>query len=301
METKYLCKNCNYKCTRSNDWMKHQLTQKHISNNLEYTENTKLSHLSQTNICSCGKIYKFRSGLWKHKKTCTVKEISNTPALDNNLVITLLKDNADFKSQVIELLKHQSQQVAITDNTHNTINNTTNTNTINNEITINMFINEHCKNAMTLEHFMNTIQVTVDDILLLAKKGNRDGLTTILKEAFGKLQITERPVHCTDKKRHTTYIKDDDGWKKGHDQPSMLRLCRKLEGNTMKVAIDTINSDPIYKQSERELGLAMMLESVGGSAGSDINHPFVVRALEDFLSLDKTLIRENMVSQIKSN
>jgi len=309
-ESLYKCDQCDYSCIKKSDLNKHFITNKHSINTSH--DNDYNNTGVKINKCSCGKIYKYSSGLWRHQKKYNHKDIGSTQqslelanelvCIDstnnnisgNKLISTLLKDNADFKTQILDLLKTHVQ-------TPTTINNTNSNNVLHNSntnnITVNMFLNEYCKNAMTLEAFMNSIEISMDDILYMAKRGNREGLTMILKNAFNQLQITERPVHCTDKKRHTTYIKEDAGWTKDCEQQFLGKLCRKTEHKTMQLAVKTINEDPEYKErgtEKYELRIPLMHETIGGKDGSEHNHPLVIRSLEEHLDLDKKVIQDTI-------
>lgn len=318
----YNCECCLYVCSKISDFKKHKTTRKHLENTIGNPENTEKSpekpQVDENNYkCNCGKQYKYHSGLWKHKKTCQYTEeepLKNVileasselvPSAKNELIVNILKEisisnknqaelkkqNEEIQNQLTEIIKQKpSTTTMINTNSNNVLQNT-------NNITVNMFLNEYCKNAMTLEAFMNSIEISMDDILYMAKRGNREGLTMILKNAFNQLQITERPVHCTDKKRHTTYIKEDAGWTKDSEQQFLGKLCRKTEHKGMQLAMKTINEDPEYKErgtDKYELRIPIMYETIGGKEGAEYNHPLVIRSLEEHLDLDKKMILETI-------
>jgi len=316
---KFKCECCLYECFKISDMRKHESTRKHTEakngNQMEIKKSPDLGEPSPYN-CLCGKRYKRYSGLWKHKKSCTFTKTSpeNTvvestdlvPISKNELIVNILKEisisnknqeelkkqNEDIQCKLTEIIKQQPLTTINNTNSNNVLHNS-NTN----NITVNMFLNEYCKNAMTLEAFMNSIEISMDDILYMAKRGNREGLTMILKNAFNQLQITERPVHCTDKKRHTTYIKEDAGWTKDCEQQFLGKLCRKTEHKTMQLAVKTINEDPEYKErgtEKYELRIPLMHETIGGKDGSEHNHPLVIRSLEEHLDLDKKVIQDTI-------
>lgn len=308
----YKCDQCEYTSIKKSDLKKHFITNKH--NSIAFNDSQE--NITKINNCGCGKTYKYSSGLWRHQKKCNYKEnlpiepcteltnelvcidSSNLNNSGNKLIVSLLKDNADFKHQILDLLKNHVQTPTTINNTsNNVLHSSVSHNSNTNNITVNMFLNEYCKNAMTLEAFMNSIEISMDDILYMAKRGNREGLTMILKNAFNQLQITERPVHCTDKKRHTTYIKEDAGWTKDSEQQFLGKLCRKTEHKGMQLAMKTINEDPEYKErgtDKYELRIPIMYETIGGKEGAEYNHPLVIRSLEEHLDLDKKMILETI-------
>ena len=301
----YNCETCSYICSKKRDWERHTSTRKHKILTQYLQKDTGLHK------CECGQIYKHRQSLFSHKKKCFVQidasfvvaaaataivdnSLNKTAStLSNEIVGELLKEicvsnkqNLEFKQMIIE------QQTKIIELSNKpTTSNTTITNS--NNININMFLNEHCKNAMTIDDFANSIQISIDDIMYMTQKGNREGLTAILTNAFNQLLITERPIHCTDVKRHTTYIKDMSGWNKENDQAHLNKLCRNAEHKCIKKTLDIMKEDPNYTKigtPQYEHALKMMTEANGGAAGSEYNHNLVVKTLEETVGLDKPLM-----------
>ena len=321
---KFNCDKCNFISRNKKDYMRHILTPKHQKQQKGYFSNEK----NPTPVCFdclCGKKYIYQSGLWRHQQKCkcidpgslfsttTILQKNTTENMSvhnnnnnsiaiydelqpsNTIISELLKEivisnkqNVEFKQLIVE------QQSKIIELSNKPTSTTTNNNTISNSnININMFLNEHCKNAMTIDDFANSIQISIDDIMYMTQKGSREGLSAILTNAFNQLLITERPVHCTDVKRHTTYIKDISGWNKETDQSRLNKLCRNAEHKCIKKTLDIIEEDPNYTKigtPEYECALKMMTEVNGGSAGSEYNHTMVIKTLEEKVGLDKQLM-----------
>ena len=82
----------------------------------------------------------------------------------------------------------------------------------NNTISINFFLNEQCKNAMNLTDFINQLNVSLEDLQYSKNNGFIEGVTNIFTKQLKDLKPTERPIHCSDKKRLQFYVKDDDKW-----------------------------------------------------------------------------------------
>ena len=222
MSNEFECKKCDYFCNTQSLWRQHLNTRKH---------NKQSDEVSQ-NICACGNSYKTRSGLWKHEKKCV------TPIVDTNidykeLVNQLLTDNRELRNFIIE----QSKVTADTMNkvieqnsdlmnkaiecNKSTILNQTNNN--NQKFNINMYLNEQCKDAINFSDFIKNIEVSREDLENNAQLGFVGGVSKILIDSLKQLSKTERPIHCTDVKRETMYIKDDAGWSKDTDELSKLR------------------------------------------------------------------------------
>lgn len=255
---KFSCEHCNYNTSRRSQYDRHLTTAKHT---ILTKTNEKSSAASISYKCDCGKIYLHQSSLCKHKKICTIEnailEKKEKPEFSNEMVCTLLSELTVAQTQIAELLKVKQPSVS------NTITNTNSNN--NTQININMFLNENCKNAITINEFIKSIQPTIEDVIYMTKHGNKRGLSKILTNALGQLEITERPIHCTDLKRHTTYVKETEGWTKEQDQKNIKRLCINAQHECMKTALDLMNSDERYSRpgtEEYELKSKMMHESV---------------------------------------
>ena len=163
----------------------------------------------------CGKEYKHRQSLNNHKKKCDYKpEVEDTM---EKIVKEETKEDIDYKDVILTLVKQNNEL-------QNTIkemipkignNNTTTTNTTNNnQFNLQMFLNEDCKNALNIKDFVNSLQLSIQDLTNTGKFGYVDGISRIFVNALNDMDITERPIHCTDLKRETVYIKDADKWER---------------------------------------------------------------------------------------
>ena len=222
-----------------------------------------------------------------------LKEICFSNAETNKKNIELQTQNIELQTQMIELMKSQSHN---TNNITNTMNNCNNTNT---QVNINMFLNEQCKDAITLNAFIQSISPTFDEVMYMANNGNKEGLYKILKNSFSQIELTKRPMHCTDLKRHTTYVKDETGWLKDHDQTHLRKLCGKVEHACLVKTLAIIEGDERYTTNgteEYEDSIRMMQESVGGRKGPVYNHGLILKSLEEQIALDQ----EKMKNTIKN-
>jgi hypothetical protein len=214
---------------------------------------------SSAHICHCGKEYKYRQGLFSHRKTCDASDqnptistpttsADNVPQFDAALVIELLKQNQEFKALMLEqskqLAEQQSQMAeqqlqlleAVKDgklgnstNCHN--NNTTN----NNKFNLNVFLNETCKDAITMDDFIDSIEVTRDEFIHTGQVGFVEGISTVMAHRFRDMEMHTRPLHCTDLKRETIYIKNADKWEKDDaDKTNMRKAVRGVAKKNMK-------------------------------------------------------------------
>ena len=228
---KFLCKKCEYSTKRKNDFYKHLKTQKHIKNKNENIETNKF-------LCECGKTYKYRSGLWRHKKKC--KMINKLQKMKNE-IIDLKNENKIMKNntnEILEIIKQSStnntdlinevkklketKNQIVTQNITNNQNNTQN-------ISINVFLNEYCKNAMNLTDFVEKLQVTFDDLVYTGQTNYVEGISKILIKNLNKMNKLERPIHCSDVKRKVLYIKNEEGWEKDKEHEKINKCIKDVE------------------------------------------------------------------------
>ena len=281
------CILCDFKCSKKSDYIRHTVTRKHnYRTNLEQkTPKNAVNTKPETNIdsyvCDCGKLYKARNSLWYHKKKCktyieniVIKKDGNNEAdfvINKELVLSvlkqnneLLKENNDFKNvlsethnQVIELLKN---------GTHTTNNNKT--------FNLNLFLNETCKDAMNIMDFVNSLQLELCDLEKMGDVGYVTGITNIIIKNLNDMDVTERPVHCTDIKRETLYIKDENKWDKEVDEKPKIRKAIKHVARKNALLLqefkdkypDCIKSESKYSDTYNKL----MIEAMGGK-GFDNN------------------------------
>ena len=233
---KFNCEKCNYGCSKKGDFNKHILSAKH---NAETVGNDySCSH--------CAKNFKTRSGLWKHKKSCTytspspentitysiesvepksaellvlVKELIVQMAAKDKQQDELIKQNMELQNTMKEMIPHLGNN-----NNNNTIN------SHNPTFNVQFFLENDCKNAQSIQDFVRSIEIDHGHLVAMSKDGYVDTISNILIQALNKMSVTERPLHCTDLKRETVYIKDKESWNKSTaDAPLMNRVISCME------------------------------------------------------------------------
>jgi hypothetical protein len=274
---KYECILCDYISCNNYDFKKHLLTIKHTSNVSAIKCGDLAIHLSQKSphrefICSnCNKTYKDNSGLWRHKKTC-ISNLSccdklenniNDNVNDNNLINYLIKENQEFKNLILEIVKKDS---------YNNCNNTITTNSHNKAFNLQFFLNETCKDAMNITDFVNSIQLQISDLERVGEIGYVEGISNIILKNLKELDVTQRPVHCTDKKRETMYVKDENTWEKDEEKKKMHKLVKRVADKNMKLLPkyremypDYINASSLRSDKYNQI----FLQSLGGSGNND--------------------------------
>jgi hypothetical protein len=157
-----------------------------------------------------------------------------------NIVETLIKDNQDFKKLLFE---QNSQIMEVAKNSQVINHNTTNNN--NQRFNLNFFLNDTCKDAMSITDFLRNMNVHVDELEYIGNHGYVNGMTKMIMDRLKDMDITKRPIHCTDIKRETMYIKDDDGWAKDTDELSKLRkILSRISMNNYRTVPDWRTAHP---------------------------------------------------------
>ena len=224
----FSCEKCNYRCSNKKDFNKHLTTLKHIKNYNGVTNIDKKSPKIPKFECDdCGNTYKFRQGLYKHKKKCgivqdtqvtTVAKNEIIPDIDKDLLVKMLLKNSDMMEKMF--LKNSDvmeKMLEVIPNIGNNNNNTNSHNTMNNQFNIQMFLNEHCKNAMNLTDFVQSLPITSATFDSTIENGLTKTITNMMLNGLSKLDILERPIHCTDASRKTLYVKEADVWEKDNE------------------------------------------------------------------------------------
>lgn len=233
---KFSCEMCNYVTCKKNDYAKHLLTDKHRNaingSKMVATDSANSQKVSQYKFkCECGNIYKYDSGYYRHKKKCVSKVTINTESTekevsDKELIMLLLKQNAQLIEQNTELCKNGINSNNMTNNNNHSNNKTFN---------LQFFLHEECKDALNISEFVNSIKVELDDLETTGRLGYVEGVSRIINKNLGDLDQTKRPIHCSDVKREILYIKDDDQWVKENDtKPILTKAIRQIANENIK-------------------------------------------------------------------
>ena len=240
---KYICEECDFKCVNKKDYNRHLHTAKHKFR----TDRTVKPQKNPTGYdCKCGKSYKSRSSLWYHKKKCSNNNTTLCSETEEKpSVMEIITQNKEIMNLLVlqnEELKRQNKEQSETirelipkigNNNNNTI-----TNTTNNQFNLQTFLNEDCKDALNFSEFIAKIQVSFEDIENQVESGYVKGISKLFLENLQGLGTNKRPIHCTDKKRKTLYIKENDEWDKEGSQDTLIKGIQDITRRTMKTLID---------------------------------------------------------------
>jgi len=236
------------------------LTAKHKNRTTRTEKQPKNAEIFE---CECGKVYKARNSLWYHKQKCTyVDDDENDdndiygreiePTSDATTVLLLLKQNQEFKTLMVEQYeKNQELQQQLLDAVKNNKGSITNNNTTNNNnqrFNLNFFLNDTCKDAMNITDFLGNMDVNVDELEYIGHHGYVNGMTKMIMDRLKDMDVTKRPIHCTDVKRETMYIKDKDEWCKDTDE--LVKLRRILSSISMTNYRSVANWRQAHPKSE---------------------------------------------------
>jgi hypothetical protein len=290
---KFMCEKCNYNTSKKNDYDKHILTAKHQNVYQCLPVNKSLSR-----ECECGKTYSCKQSLYVHKKKCNIQNAipqkTDIETIDSNIVIKqLIQQNQDFKDllieqnkTIIEAMKHHS----IT----NSISNVNQVNSNNKTFNLQVFLNEDCKDAMNISDFMSSIQLQLEELMSVGKLGFVEGISNIIIKNLKALDIHKRPLHCTDLKRETVYIKDNGVWVKDDEDNTRLRKVIK------NVAFRNSKNTRLFKdkypdcvRSESRLSdtySIIIIEAMGGGSKTDPkeSEDKILRRILKELTIDKS-------------
>ena len=279
---KFKCIKCNFICSKHSNYKQHLLTAKHRKNVNETTEPfenaTNIQRVFMCNTCNIQ--FKSRTSLWRHKKSCSLLKGSNMELSTSNqdddtdnkdlLILELLKQNSEFQklmtketSELRNIITEQNQKMM--EMAGNMGNNNNNINS-NNKFNLNVFLNEKCKDAMSLTDFVKSLEITMDDFIQTGELGFVDGLSRVMIERINNMDIYNRPIHCTDLKRETLYIKDAEKWEKDANKEQLRKAVKGVAykndrmrpiwySETPEVDIlGSANCDKFLKYSQSALG-----------------------------------------------
>ena len=302
---KFECKLCDYKCFKNSDYIKHTKTKKHQSLEQEYKENTDHNEY----FCGCGKKYSYHSGLWKHKKVCRGSATKTRQMATktrhplpislptNNEIIEIIKvqmiENLEFKKFMME--QHtQMMELASKSNITNTINSNCNNN---NTFNLQFFLNEKCKDALNINEFVDSIKIQMSDLENFAHLDYPDGVSKIFVKNLNNIDTYLRPIHCSDLKRETIYIKDNNKWiKETEDKPLLKNAIKKIANKNIRQITEWVKEhpgcqDPTTKQNVKYNKIVMNSMSGGTVEEQHNNLEQIVKNVTKAAVIDKYVIK----------
>ena len=276
---KIICEDCNFVSSKKSDYERHLLTRKHKILTNTYKKNAENAEY----ICVCGKQYKHRQSLHNHRIRCNFeKNLENSDIVQNmekdekesetgimekiKNVENEVQNSNDYKEMFMEMMKQnhklQQQMVELIPQVKG---NTTN-NTMNN-FNINLFLNEQCKDALNIMEFVNSLTIELADLERTGTHGFADGISNIFVKAIQNLDITKRPIHCTDLKREVLYVKDNETWDKdSEDKQKIKGAIHTLKQNNIRKIGEWVQENPESQEMnnpKNDMYMNMLHENTG--------------------------------------
>lgn len=265
----FKCPYCDYTCSRQSELTKHLQTNiscchhvakiprnnlknsPHDNQSIKPTSNTSKTEnmvtIPENMICHCFRKYSHRSSFFKHKQKCYYfinniykYEINDTTKHTNindkdEVIVELLKENKKLQNNIVDMMVKGN-------GTHVTNNNTINNKTFNLQI----FLNEECKDAMNLTDFINNIKLQISDIDRIGIDGYTNGISNIIVKELKSIDISQRPIHCSDTKRETIYVKDDNKWEKDFERQKLDKMINTVENKNLHMIEKWKQANPSY-------------------------------------------------------
>jgi acetolactate synthase regulatory subunit len=260
----FVCEICDFICSKKGDWNRHTQTRKHEETFKKQNLHQKHQTNNDVKLCVCGKTFTSRSGLWKHKKVCdmltqisseanealqqsvSMEEMKGYVTVD--MFMTLLNQNQNFQMMLFNqsketqqtLIDQNSKMIDLLHNTGNNNNNHNNNNTnhsYNKTFNLQLFLNETCKNAMNMSDFIENISISLEDLEETGRIGYAEGISKLFIKNLNNLEVTDRPIHCSDSKRDTLYVKNENVWKKEDENNVIITNAIKevAKKNSMQI------------------------------------------------------------------
>jgi hypothetical protein len=303
------CKDCDYYTSKISDYNKHLSTTKHKNNDNSYKNSDKVADLSPKVatffVCECGRNYKYRQGLYYHRKSCNFlyEEVKDDKAaietdseikILTNLVLNVIKQNSELSLQNQELT---NKIVDICKTGQSSMSNSiANSNIHSNNKTFNLqfFLNETCKDAMNITEFVDSLQLQLSDLEEVGKLGYVEGISNIIVKNLKKMDVHKRPVHCADKKREVVYIKDEDKWEKDDEQNKKLRkVINRIAYKNERLLPKFKELHPGCNYSESKYSdhySKLVIEAMGGAGNNNIEkEDKIIRNITKAITIDKSV------------
>ena len=280
------CEFCDYTTCSKKDYLKHESTLKHKKHQIATNSNEKSQKIPNMLRCDCGKEYKDRSGLWRHRKQCDGNkyiEKENDPT-DKDLMLMLIKENSELKNMVLDVCQ-KFQPLNNTVNSHNV-------NSNNKTFNLNVFLNEKCKDAMNITDFIDSLKLQLSDLEKVGEIGYVNGISNIIVKNLNSLEENQRPIHCTDTKREVMYIKDENKWEKDEEKKKIRKVIKRVASKNQRLLLkfqevhpDCNKASSLFSDQYNKI----IVESMGGSGDNDLEkEDKIIRNIAKEVTINKS-------------
>jgi hypothetical protein len=291
------CEICDYNTSCKSKYDRHVLTGKHVFLTNETKKGTGDSSTKPHGYpCQkCKKVFNSRTTLWRHNNACLLdtanaaNDSKEEMKQMTSMIMKLMTQNSELMSKNSELMNTIREMVpVIGSHNNNTTNNTTNINKTKN-FNIQFFLNETCKDALNISEFIDSLKITLEDLDYSRKNGLVKGITDVMVKGLKELDITKRPIHCTDKKRETMYIKENERWDKDDTHDKMRNVIIKVARKERNALKDWVEENPNWMETEAKQMeyLTIMRNVCEPVEDDDKNNKKIIRNLTTNVFVDK--------------
>jgi len=286
----FVCEKCDYITSKQSEWNRHITTRKH--KNIDKCLQEKSHKLT----CVCGNKYKYRQSLSVHRKTCIKYNseenniICDTEEKEGKDTLSLLKnEQTDLKNIILELVKSntelQKQMLDVCKNNNTTIN------SHNKTFNMQVFLNEKCKDAMNIMDFVNSMDLQLSDLEELGELGYVEGISRQMIRKLSELDVYKRPIHCSDLKRETIYVRDNGVWEKENITYDKLRKAIKYvtakNGYLLEPWRDAHPQCMNTQHPLNDVYVQIMSQAMGGKGEFTDSENKIIKKVSKVITIDK--------------
>ena len=293
---KFICEKCDFFSSNRKDYKRHLNTIKH-------NEVSKQSY----KCGNCNENFKSKTSLWRHNKNCCVNNDKKFIYTENDVkhlkdkidelqedkIARLERDNnlyIERENKILQLTEQLSNNI-----TNNTTNNTTNNvNSNNNTFNLNFFLTNTCKDAMNINEFIESIEVSIEDLKYLGKNGYVDGISKLIIDKLQQIDVTKRPLHCSDLKREIIHVKDKNEWtkevKRGEKIDKVLMEVKRTNSIALqeKYKLKYPQCMTNYNSKEHKEYNEIIHQNFGGNTKDiDFQDDKILRRVSKYIEIDK--------------
>ena len=296
-EAKFYCEKCDYSSGSASNYNKHVLTRKHILN-----ESLNEKYYSDFVCDLCNKKYKNRNGLWYHKKRCSQDNIENEvmvidvvnndvssnstkteETIYKEMFLSMVQENKEMRKTIQDLIPRVGD---------NNVTNMYQTNTTNhNHFNMNIFLNTQCKNAVNLVDFVQSLQLQMEDLENNGKHGFVEGMSKIFIRGLQELDVYKRPIHCSDGKRETLYVKENNEWnRENEDYKNVKNAIVKIKRKNLQKMDEWIQENPDILDGNNNDYLNILSNSIGSEENKERDFHKIIKNVAKEVVVDKKII-----------
>ena len=301
-ENIFVCKICSYSCLKKQHWLQHIETIKHnnckmvtngnkmITNGNENSENSEFKYR-----CECGKNYKYNSGLSRHKRNCKFTHIVPYDSTKEELKLvkeqnSILKENTDTITTMFMKLVDENKELTnkIVDLGKQP---TTYIKQQNNQFNVLSYLNTECNEAMNLSEFIEQLQISFDDLLVIKNHGFIESIQQSFINKLKDMEQTKRPIHCTDKKRKSVYVKEENTWARDNNHKKINKAITDVNNKQYKTLNDWFKKNPTWNHDnhteDKCLAIMNNIYGIGDDYVGEKNRSKLVNMIVDSTLLQK--------------